>query len=777
VVRSERIARLLIKRWPILVLLLAVVVVGAGSRLSRLEFDFAFRHFFLGTAEDWLAGDLSRRFGDDAGSYLVAVLECDDILRADVLAAVVEMSDAVASLEHVRRVFGLATVPFIRGQGSTLSFAPVTVLAQDGVDLSLIRAELQASPLYSRRLLSTDGKTTALLALLDDDHRSIADRAPTIGRFREAIESRLPAGTSVRFTGYPITEAEYARTVLVGFATAQAVGIGLIGVVLYLVFRSAPGVVLPLLSVGIATLLVLGLMQLTGQRLTFTNASVPLMMLVIGVAEVSFLVARFYEEAAIGWDDDTSMRAFASALWPGFIAACTTSAGFFALGAGHIGLTRDFGFNMGVAGLVTYAVAAILIPGALTRWGRPASRALRARAGGVVMRWLERAIDAVLARPWTVLAASIAIVVFGVFGAARITLNQYATRELGSHHPILRAQEVVDTQLAGSFQTNVAIVAPDGGSLARPDRLRAIEALQGFLAGQEGVVKAWSVVDYLKELHLAVHGGGTRSLPPSADLVEQYLFLLSSGGAASDLPTVIDEKARHASIVLGTTDIGTDRLRALHHAAADFVRDQLGGVLSMRFVGDYWEIARGNEMLAWDQAMSTMGAFLLLLPFVGLLLQSWRLVTLCVPPNVVPLLASIGLMGLAGFDLRTGTSIILPVTLGVAIDNTTHLVARAREEWLRDGRYDAAVRRAVLGTGWAMTSSTIALLVGFLAYQVPPFRTFSDVGLLASWTMVVALAANLFLTPMLIVQFRPFGPSPVVETGVEDRPRDVARSR
>lgn len=753
---GERIARLLIRRWPLLMVVLAIGMTAAGARLARLEFDFAFRHFFLGAAEDQLADALRARFGDDAGSYLVAILQTDDALRGDVIAAIEEMSAAVASMEHVRRVVSLATVPFIRGRGTELSIAPVSELATGGVDKSTLHAELRASPLYARRLVSDDGTTTAVLALLDPGHRSIAERAPTIARFREAVTEQLPARTRVFFTGYPVTEAAYARTVLVGFGIAQVVGFILIGATLYLSFRSVPAVVLPLLTTGLATVLVLGLMELRGQRLTFTNASVPLMMLVIGVAEVSFLVARFYEEAAAGWDDEAPVRAFASALWPGFIAACTTSAGFFALGAGHIGLTREFGFNMGVAGIVTYGVAAVLIPGALTRCGRPPLAAVRAIEAGGLTRWLSSLTRAVMGRRGLVFVGVGAVALFGLIGGSRITRDQYATLELSAGHPILEAQAVADTALSGSFQTNVGIAAPDGGVVTTLDRLRAIEKLQAFLATQPGVIKTWSIVDHLKELDGAVRGGDRR-LPSSGDAVAQYLLLLSSGGAASDLGSMIDSQRRYASIVLGTTDMGTDRLRALRRQADRYVRDELGDVVAIRFVGDYWEIARGNEILGWDQARSTFGAFLLILPFVGMFLRSWRLTALCFLPNAIPLLAAVGLMGLAHFDLRTGTSIILPVTLGIAIDNTTHLVARAREEWLRDPRYDVAVRRAVLGTGWSMTSSTLALVVGFLAYQIPPFRTFNDVGVLASWTMVVALAANLLVTPSLILVARPFG--------------------
>lgn len=740
-----------------LMLLLATLTALAVTRVVRLEFDFAFRHFFLDEAEDELASEMRGRFGEQAGSHLVAVLVGPDVFSPQVLDAIIAISDDVAAIPHVEQVFSLATVPFIRGNGRELSLTPVAQLAADEGDIARLRAEVLDSPVYARRLVSTDGQKTLVAALLDPDHRSIAERAPTIAAFRRAVLAHTPPRFTALFTGYPVTEAEYGRAVLHGFATAQVLALGLMAAMLYATFRTVPAVLLPLVTVGLATVIVMAMVQMSGQRLTFTNAGVPLMMLVIGVAEVSFFVARFYEEAVAGWDSELPVRAVASTLWPGLIAAATTSAGFFALGSGHMGIVREFGFNMSVASLVTFSVAATLIPGALARLGRPPDRALRTVEVGVVTRAIAAASGAALAHPWRTVAAAVAFVALGIVGASRIVVDQYATRELTGDHEILVAQRVVDGDLSGAFQTHVVVADPMGGPMTIPRRLQALEALQEFLASQPGVVKTWSVVDYLKELAAAMGGDGSgRRLPDSPELIAQYLFLLSSGPSTSDLRSLVDPSGRFASIVLGTADIGTDAIRTLRRRADGFVRDRLGGEVELRFVGDYWEISRGTDVLAQDQLVLALSSFALILPLVGLLLRSFTLTLLCLPPNVVPV-AALGFMGFAGFPLRTGTSILVPVSIGIAVDMTTHYLARAREEWERDGDYLAASRRAVAGTGWGMTSSMIALVVGFFSYLVIPFQTFNDIGILAAWTLGAALVTNLLFTPALVLLARPFG--------------------
>ncbi len=749
-------ARLLIRRRVSFGMLLAVLTLLAAWRALHLEFDLSFRTFFLDAREDDLAARMADEFGDTAGSSLVAVLQGTDVLRPDVLAAIDAMSRRVAGIPQVTQVFSLATVPWVRADGEALSLTPLGKRS----DAAALRAEVLADPLLQRRLVSPDGTTTVVAALLARDHRTLAARAETIAAFRQMVGTMLPPGVTVRFTGYPITEAEYARLVMRGFGLAQAVGLSLMALTLWYTFRSLAAVVLPLVTVGIATVLVLGTMELAGQSLTFTNTSVPLMMLVIGVAEVSFFIARYHEEVARhGWSEATTERAMAEALWPALVAAGTTSAGFLALSASHLELTRDFGLNMSVAGLTTFLVAALLIPGALAALGPPPARAIEWAEIGPLRRFLEHVAAWTVRRPREVLLVALLVATLGALAATRLTVEQYATRELPPDHPLLETQAVVDETLSGVFQTHVAVRPRDGGSVTRPEVLRQITALEEFLATRPGVVRAWSVADYLAAMHRAAHGGTSpQPLPTDAALASQYLLLLSMSGDGTDLATLIDGPERLATIALGTTDLGTEQLRALRHDADAFIREHLGDALEVRFVGDYWEVSRGNDMLARDQAISLASSFLLILPLVALFLRSTALTLLCIPPNVLPILATLGLMGVVGYPLRTGTSIVLPVSLGIAVDTTTHFLTRVREEWLVDRDYPAAVRRALIGTGWGMTSSTLALVMGFCAYQVPEFQSFHHVGILASWTMVTALAANLFLTPALVLLFRPFGP-------------------
>jgi hypothetical protein len=348
------------------------------------------------------------------------------------------------------------------------------------------------------------------------------------------------------------------------------------------------------------------------------------------------------------------------------------------------------------------------------------------------------------------------LLAFGVVGGLRTTVAQYATRELRADHPVRLAQEVVDSQLTGAFVTQVGIRARDGRPIDEPSILRQIEALERFLASQPVVVKAWSIVDYLKELDEATRGGESgRQLPADARLIDQYLLLLSSGGRTSDVSTLIDPTRRLATIVFGTTDLGTAEMLALQERTRAFVQRELRGELEVRFVGDYWLLSRGADSLVRDLVVGLVVSSGLIFGLIALYFRSIKLTLVSMLANAVPLVSSLGLMGAAGIPLRVGTSILLPVSLGIAVDSTIQFLARVRQESTLGRGCEAAVRRALGGTGRGIVVSAAVLIAGFLCFFIPEFLVFHDLGLLASWTMLVALLANLFLTPCLVLFTKP----------------------
>jgi hypothetical protein len=96
------------------------------------------------------------------------------------------------------------------------------------------------------------------------------------------------------------------------------------------------------------------------------------------------------------------------------------------------------------------------------------------------------------------------------------------------------------------------------------------------------VVKAWSIVDYVKRLSL---DDGVRRIPEDEATLRSYLALLLGQSRTEEVPSLIDRDGRWAIIRLGTSDLGAKRLLRLEADAQEFVRS-LSPPMEVRFLGD-----------------------------------------------------------------------------------------------------------------------------------------------------------------------------------------------
>jgi predicted RND superfamily exporter protein len=106
-----------------------------------------------------------------------------------------------------------------------------------------------------------------------------------------------------------------------------------------------------------------------------------------------------------------------------------------------------------------------------------------------------------------------------------------------------------------------------------------------------------------------------------------------------------------------------------------YFRDEVGprSIVSTEIL-----LSKASDVLAIEQSkeLALSAALILGLLFLQL---GWRDGLLATPPNVLPVAMILGMMGVAGITLNVGTSLIASAALGIAVDDTMHLVTRVRE--------------------------------------------------------------------------------------------------
>jgi predicted RND superfamily exporter protein len=122
-------------------------------------------------------------------------------------------------------------------------------------------------------------------------------------------------------------------------------------------------------------------------------------------------------------------------------------------------------------------------------------------------------------------------------------------------------------------------------------------------------------------------------------------------------------------------------------------------------------------------------------------------------PNTTPLLVTLGYMGLRGFEMNVSNVIVFTISLGIAVDDTIHFLARFRELVKQHDDVALAVHHTYEETGRAIVIVTVLVVSGLsvlLFSDFLPTRRFAELTIV---TMATAVFGDLLLLPACLVLF------------------------
>jgi predicted RND superfamily exporter protein len=714
-----------------------VVALLASMGVARLRVDTSTDSVLDRSAPEWAYYQESLdRFGGD--EIIVVALEGRDAFDPQLGDFVQGFSSELETVPGVRRVDSLSTVSLVHSSSDgTLELDPPLREGQ-----SLASKRLQAlvgqDRIAPRTIVSEDGRVLAVNLLLDDD--SGEDYNAIIGSVHELLKGR-PAWVS----GVPVYRTETNARIVQEVALFVPLTLLVIAVVLFVGFRSLRAVAIPLVTAGLGTWVLCGVMGAVAVPLTISTMILPSVLLALGCAYVMHLLA-----AAPGCEDAASLReAFAPVALPIALSGLTTGIGFLAMCAIRIDAIRYVG-ALGAVGVLTLLLATLTVaPAALVRWPLPAKASalcdrLRERETAGVLRLAAR-------RPWLVIAVWVVAFVGVTMGIMRLRVETDVTLWFERGTSVRDAYEAIRGRLSGITPMNFVIESESGESVTQPEVLSAIDGLASYLRGLPQVGKVLSIADPLRQLHGGFIDQADRPLPVGVDLVEQYLLLLESVPQIEDL---ITGDRGSANVLLRLDNNGSAYLLDVAQRAESWWRAHAPPGYTARMTGVMFEFARAGDEIAFGQ-MRGFGVALAAIAVVLLvILRSVQLAAIALVPNAAPVAIAFGTMGLAGIPLDAGTVLIGNLALGIAVDDTLHVVTGFHQERERGAAPRAAMHAALRRALPALVYTTAAVALGFGVLGLSEFTFIRNLGLVTAGLMLLCLAADLNLLPAVLLRGR-----------------------
>ncbi len=192
------------------------------------------------------------------------------------------------------------------------------------------------------------------------------------------------------------------------------------------------------------------------------------------------------------------------------------------------------------------------------------------------------------------------------------------------------------------------------------------------------------------------------------------------------------------------------------NAAKEAARRLFPGA-KISIVGEVVEYAEMNKKLVTAELKSFSLSFVIIAILLFLAFSSVKTGLIGMVPNLAPVVVVGGVMGYANFSLDMITMTIMPMILGIAVDDTIHFINHIKYQLEVTGDYKKAIVVSFREIGKTMGMTTFILCAMFFMYTFSPMGCLFRIGMLAMIGLASALVADYTLTPALIYITKPFG--------------------
>jgi predicted RND superfamily exporter protein len=523
------------------------------------------------------------------------------------------------------------------------------------------------------------------------------------------------------------------------------------GAMLFALSRSLAQTLAVLATMGVAVVWTFGLLGWLGWPRDGILEVLAALLLVVGVCDSMHLLASL--ESAAG---PLPERLCASARDVGgacAFATLTDAAAFASFATSSLDTFVRFGAISAFGVLATLLLTFTLLPLAIAR-GADA----KARSGGASRAWSAAlGLIAPLAERRRHAILAVSAVALAGFGFCWWTLLQVDTDWLetwGERNERTRSIRLIQDRLGSAKTLELKLAAPSGAS-ETPDGLALVQQLERELERLEPVSGTRSVVDLIARMNRLVHGDDAayERAPATPAAAAELLELLSLDDESVLAPWVsVDRSQFRVSVETHELPYQTGRA---------FVADVRAAC--RRVLPPGWEIALTGEIpmtVDWVedvQATQLRGfptAVLTVYLLIAAFLRSFPLALGALLPTLIPIVVTLGSMGLLGLDLDVGRAMIGSVVIGIGVDDAIHLASQYRARRGEGSPPRAALAQAIEHSGRAIVTNSLTLALGFLTLMVSPWQSISSFGFFAALTIVGALVSTLLVMPALILAFQ-----------------------
>ena len=738
----EKLASAIIKfKWFIIIAVIGLTVF-LGSQLKNITINAD----IIGSLPDndpvaKLYKNIGSKYGgNDMG---MIVLEADDIFKTEVLEHVKQITDSLRITEGISTVTSLTDIIDIKNVDGGIEIGKLIDeydLPDTETELDSLKNYVFSKDMYKGSIISEDGTATLIaFTLLEGVDKQ------AIGKNIKNIVDALNLPEKVYYGGVPIMLSDISNLIISDIVWLFPIVFILIALVLFLSFKSARGVVLPLLTAGIAVIWTIGLMVLLGYELNMISSCIPVILLAVGTAYTIHVLNRINQT----YDKDRKqamIKALKYIIIPVVLAAVTTAIGFisFIFGA-YLTMIRDFGLFTSIGTLLALLLSIFFVPAIISVFSSPKKKNTeqqKEKKNFLSHYILRPFVKLLFKHPKYTLTTWAVLILLSIGGAFLIKTSVNITSYFKKDNPTRISEDIMQKKFGGSLPVYVLLK----GDMQSSEVLKMMSKTQDYMEQDSNIKTTQSVADLVKQMNDAM-GEGLR-VPDERNKIVQLWFLLDGQDIMEQLVSDdLDEgiiQSRFASIESETM---SDFVKYMDK----FILENSTEECTIEVTGLPHVYEKLNDSLLKSQFSSLLIAIIMILIIVGLILKSFSKGVYATIPIIVTIIVLFGFMGITGIPLDIATVLVASVALGIGVDYSIHVITHFNHSLKETGEIKKAIENTIMISGKAIIINVVSVGVGFLVLIFSQLTPLQNFGLLVTLSMFGSGLAALTLLPVILI--------------------------
>lgn len=732
-----------------------MLILASIFGAKNLYFRGDYKVFFEESNPQRMAYEqMQNTFSKNENASIIIAPKSGSVFNQKTLTLIKEMTEDAWQVPMSTRIDSLTNFQHTWSENDELIVDDL-VLEPDNItqaEIEKVRNTALNEPNLVNRLVSESGQVSVINITVNLPDGDQTEEVIIITQFIKEMTNKYQAAYPEHdfyHTGVVLLNNAFADAAMQDATTLIPLMFVTIIVIMWILLKTFVGTLATLVVIMASILSTMGISGWFDMFISTATINVPTVVMTLAVADCIHVISSMVYGMGQG---KTKSQALLDSIHlnkqPIFITSVTTAIGFLTLNFAAVPILADLG-NLTALGVMFACIFSLTILPAMIVLLPMGKVEVQKESTGITERFGEW----VITHHKKLLPCSVVVSLIAFSFSFNNHLNDVPTAYFDDSTEFRQSINFQEANLSGMTTVDFAIYTDEESGINNPQTLNVVLEFSDWLTQQPEVDHVDTIANTYKRLNKNMHNDDLSfyRLPDNRESAAQYLLMYEfSLPYGLDLNNQLDLNKSATRIMATVKNLGSQELTDLEQRAQKWFAEN----------ASQYRITSGSIGLMFahigEANMQSMlkGSLVALVLISGLLifaLKSWRMGVISLIPNLLPAGIGFGIWGIYSGEINLGLSIVLSMTIGIIVDDTVHFLSKYRHAKLQGKDTEQSVRYAFASVGRALWITTLVLATGFSVLMLSPFALNSEMGMLTSIIILVALAVDfLFLPPFLM---------------------------